>query len=67
MANSRCESGLLSVEEAAAYLHIAVGTLRNWLSMKRVEYVKVGRLTRICVDVLEKFIANHTVKSHDTV
>jgi excisionase family DNA binding protein len=33
---------LLSVDEAAEYLGISAGTLRNWISMRRIEYVKVG-------------------------
>jgi excisionase family DNA binding protein len=38
---------LLSVGEAAQYLGISAGTLRNWISLRRIEHVKVGRLTRI--------------------
>jgi excisionase family DNA binding protein len=37
--------GLLSVEAAAQYLGVSPGTLRNWVSARRIEYVKVGRLT----------------------
>jgi excisionase family DNA binding protein len=32
--------GLLSVEEAAEYLGISAGTMRNWISMRRIEHVK---------------------------
>lgn len=56
-------SGLLSVEGAAAYLGISAGTLRNWISMRRVEYVKVGRLTRLSVAALDRYIAQHTVRA----
>jgi excisionase family DNA binding protein len=38
--------GLLTVEDAAAYLGISNRTLRNWVSMRRIDHVKVGRLTR---------------------
>ncbi len=54
---------LLSVEEAADYLGISAGTMRNWLSMRRIEYVKVGRLTRIRLATLDRYIAANTVRS----
>lgn len=54
---------LLSVEEAADYLGISTGTLRNWLSMRRIEYVKVGRLTRIRLATLDRYIAARTVRA----
>lgn len=56
---------LLSVEEAAEYIGVRPGTLRNWLSARRIAYVKVGRLTRISSETLNRFIAQHTVTSVD--
>lgn len=52
---------LLTVDEAAVYLGIAPGTLRNWLSARTIPYVKVGRLTRLSTRDLDAFIAAHTV------
>ncbi len=37
----------MTVEEGAAYLGLSPGTLRNWLSARRLPFVKVGRLTRL--------------------
>lgn len=54
---------LLSVDEAAEYIGVRPGTLRNWLSARRIAYVKVGRLTRVSSDTLNRFIAEHTVTS----
>jgi excisionase family DNA binding protein len=54
---------LLSVEEAADYLGISPGTMRNWLSMRRLEHVKVGRLTRVAQAVLDRYIAANTVRA----
>jgi len=56
---------LLSVEQAAEYLGVSAGTLRNWLSARRIAYVKVGRLTRLSSETLDRFIAEHTVASID--
>jgi excisionase family DNA binding protein len=55
--------GLLAGEDAATYLGISAGTLRNWVSMRRIEYVKVGRLTRFSVAALDRYIAAHTVRA----
>ena len=54
---------LMSIDEAADYLGVRPGTLRNWLSARRLTYVKVGRLTRLSSDTLNRFIAEHTVAS----
>jgi len=54
---------LLTVEDAAAYLDISPGTLRNWLSERRITYVKVGRLTRVRRSVLDAYIEQNTVKA----
>jgi excisionase family DNA binding protein len=55
--------GLLSVEEAAQYLDVSPGTLRNWVSTRRVEFVKVGRLTKFSPATLDRYIAAHTVRA----
>ncbi len=65
MSGPRASRALLSVSEAAEYLNISAGTLRNWISMRRIEHVKVGRLTRIKVSVLEAYVAAHTVEAVD--
>ena len=56
---------LMSVDQAAEYLGVRPGTLRNWLSARRIAYVKVGRLTRLSADTLNRFIAEHTIGSID--
>ena len=58
---------LLSVSEAAQYLGISTGTMRNWLSMRRIEHVKVGRLTRISYAALDRYIADNTVRAEADV
>lgn len=57
--------GLLSVDEAAHYLGVSPGTLRNWASMRRVDFVKVGRLTRFSPATLDRYIAANTVHAVD--
>jgi excisionase family DNA binding protein len=47
---------LLSVSEAAALLGIKVWTLRQWLSQRKIAYVKVGRLTKLRPEDITAFI-----------
>jgi excisionase family DNA binding protein len=62
---STAQQTLLSVEEAAEQLGISVGTMRNWLAMRRLEHVKVGRLTRIPQTAIDRYIAAHTIAAVD--
>jgi excisionase family DNA binding protein len=57
------QGGLLSVDDAAHYLGISPGTLRNWISMRRIDHVKVGRLTRLAQPALDRYIAAHTIRA----
>ena len=36
-------SDLLDVEEAAAFLHVKVATVRSWVLKSKISYVKLGR------------------------
>ena len=55
---------LLPILEAADCLGISPGTLRNWVSMRRIEHVKVGRLTRIAQATIDRYIVEHTVRAY---
>jgi excisionase family DNA binding protein len=54
-------SDLVSVPDAAVILNVSPGTLRNWLSVRRLPYVKVGRLTRLSRRALDRYIATNTI------
>jgi len=54
-------AGLLTVEQAADYLKIAPGTLKNWIRAKRIEYVRVGKQLRFTQAALDRYIAGQTV------
>jgi len=49
-------SPLLSVPEAAQVLGIKAWTLCQWLSQRRIAFVKVGRLTKLKPEDIEEFI-----------
>ncbi len=54
---------LITVIEASAYLGISVNTLYSWVSQKKIEYVKIGRLTKFDLRVIDKFIENNTTEA----
>jgi excisionase family DNA binding protein len=59
------DAGLRSVPEAAQYLRLSVGTMRNWLSQRRLECVKMGRRTLIRQAELDRLISANTIPAED--
>ena len=58
---------LLSVEEAAARLGLAVGTVRHWVSQRRITCIKVGRRCRIPEAEVARILEAGTVLARDLV
>jgi excisionase family DNA binding protein len=56
---------LLGVKEAAIRLGITEGTLRHWLSQRRLPYIKLGRRTLLNPRELERIIERNTVREDD--
>jgi excisionase family DNA binding protein len=54
---------LLTVEETAAYLGISKLTVYDWVSQRKIEYVKIGRLVEFDLRILDKWIDQNTVKA----
>ncbi len=54
---------LLTVKEASEYLGIKVNTLYSWVSQKKIDYIKMGRLTKFDIKVLDKYIENNTIEA----
>ena len=52
---------LLTIKETSEYLGISVNTLYSWVSQKKIDYVKIGRLTKFDIKVIDKFIENNGV------
>lgn len=48
----------LTPTEAAAYLKVALGTLRNWTSARYVPFAKRGRVVRYDREALDKWLAH---------
>jgi excisionase family DNA binding protein len=58
---------LLNVDDAAERLGISSGTLRNWISARRIEFVRIGKLTKIRQATVDRFIATHTIPAKQEV
>jgi excisionase family DNA binding protein len=60
-------AGLLTVRQVAAILAIQEGTVRAWLTQRRLPRVKCGRAVRIPAAAVEDFIQKNTVPCRDVV
>ena len=52
---------LISVNEAAEYTGLSPHTIYTMVSQRRIPYVKVGRLVKFDVELLDKWIKQNTV------
>jgi excisionase family DNA binding protein len=52
---------LLKIQEASEYTGLSVHTLYTMVSQRRIPFVKMGRLTKFDVGLLDKWITQHTV------
>jgi excisionase family DNA binding protein len=50
---------LVSIPVAPKILDVSVWTLRQWLSQRRLAFVKVGRLTKLQLEDIQEFIDRH--------
>ncbi len=52
---------LISVQEAADYIGLSPDTVYTMVSQRRIPYVKVGRLTKFDIGLLDAWIKQNTV------
>ena len=62
---TRSESGLITVQDAAKFLAVSTSTLYSWVYQRRIPFVKVGRALRFELAELQNFIQSNrfTVRS----
>ncbi len=56
---------MLTVNQASAKLGLKEGTLRLWLSQRKLAYVKLGRAIRIPLEEVERLIRENLVPARD--
>ena len=52
---------LVSIKEAAVITGLSPHTLYTMVSQRRIPFVKMGRLVKFDVELLDKWIKQHTV------
>ena len=57
----------LPPEEAAGYLGIALGTLRNWTSARYVPFCRRGRVVRYHRDALDRWLSKGSCPGRSTI
>jgi excisionase family DNA binding protein len=51
---------LLTVTEAAERLRVRPGTLRRWVGLRKIEYIKAGRSVRIPEEEIRRIVREGT-------
>jgi excisionase family DNA binding protein len=57
----------LSPEQAAIYLGVAIGTLRNWTSQRYVPFARRGRVVRYHRAELDKWLSRGACKGRVSI
>jgi len=52
---------LIGVKEAAEQLGIQINTLYSWIYLRKIEYVKMGRLVKFKQSTIDQFVDTHTI------
>jgi excisionase family DNA binding protein len=54
-------------EQAAEYLGIALGTLRNWTSARYIPFSRRGRVVRYHRDALDRWLSKGSCTGRSTI
>jgi len=54
--NHEQETPWFTSAQAAAYLGVKLGTVRNWISQKRIPFVRRGRVVRLHRERLDEWL-----------
>ena len=52
---------LISIQQAAEYVGITVGTIYQWRSQHKIPYIKVGRRVKFKKEQLDQWLTERTV------
>jgi excisionase family DNA binding protein len=61
MSQGESPKRLIDIKSAAAYTGLSVHTVYTMVSQRRIPYVKVGRLVKFDLNMLDGWIKQHTV------
>jgi excisionase family DNA binding protein len=54
-------SVLLTVDEAAFRLNVSPLTIRSWIRLRKIPFVKLGRAVRLDADTLDQWVTENTI------
>lgn len=57
-------NNLMTIEEAADYIRMKPKTVRNWVGLRKIPFIKLGRNVRFDMKVLEKWLQRKSVEEH---
>jgi excisionase family DNA binding protein len=63
----KASSPWMSPEEAAAYLGVSPGTVRNWTSAKYIPFSKRGRVVRYHRDAIDRWLSRGACPGRTTL
>lgn len=58
------QGGMLTVAETARRLGLKEGTVRMWISRRRLAHLKIGRAVRVPEEEVERIIRENTIPAH---
>lgn len=61
------ESPWLTPKEAATYIGVSLGTVRNWTSAKYIPFSKRGRVVRYRKELLDEWLARGSCKGRNQI
>lgn len=57
------EKRYLNVEELSQYIGVKKNTIYNWVSQRKIPFIKCGRLTKFDIKAIDKWMAESNVPS----
>ena len=57
------EKRYLNVEELSQYIGVKKSTIYNWVSQRRIPFIKCGRLTKFDIKAIDRWMAKSNVPS----
>ena len=57
------ERRYLNVEELSQYIGVKKNTIYNWVSQRRIPFIKCGRLTKFDIKAIDRWMAESNVPS----
>ena len=55
---------LLTLEDTAKMLCLSPKTLRNWVTLRKIPFVKIGKAVRFNARRIEEFIKRREIETH---